>query len=433
MRILVLLLLPVLATSAGEADVGALAELLDSVRPTDRYRAAHELRAMGPEAAAARRALIDALGDAEPWVRMEAGRALVRVGLSAKEVTLLIRRFERADPAVAQLMAEALAGLGEPAVDALLDALESDEHKSRLYALTALRFIGPAAAAAVPMALDLTSDENAALRHEAENVLRRLGPWSEEYVPEILERLQLGDQRTQWLAIGLLGRVGPAAKEAISELQRILRDGSERMKNAAAQALKTIDVGRAEQPRHPALKDPGRAKEKAPETFKVRFETTRGPIEVEILRAWSPHGADRFYNLVRIGYFEDAALFRVIKGFVAQFGLHADSAVANVWKRANIPDDPVKQPNRRGTLTYAMAGPGTRSTQLFFNLGDNAHLDGQKFAPIGRISKGMEVLSAIHSGYGDQPDQMSLLHEGNAYLKREYPKLDYIKRVILLK
>ncbi|MHC4933114.1 MAG: HEAT repeat domain-containing protein, partial [Planctomycetota bacterium] len=352
MRTLLFMFLPLLAASAGEADVGVLADELDSVRPTDRYRAARGLRAMGPEAAAARRALIDALGDAEPWVRMEAGRALVQVGLSGKEVALLIRRFERAEPSVAQLMAEALARLGAPAVDPLLDALESDEHKSRLYALNALRLIGPAAAAAVPKALDLTADENAAVRHEAEKVLRRLGPWCEEYVPEILERMQLGDQRTQWVAIGLLGRVGPAAGEATSELQRILREGSDRLKNAAAQALKSIDVGGTEKPRHPALKDPEKANERAPQTFAVRFETTRGPIEVEITREWSPHGADRFYNLVRIGFFDDAALFRVIKGFVAQFGLNADSAVSNVWKRANIPDDPVKQPNRRGTLTY---------------------------------------------------------------------------------
>jgi peptidyl-prolyl cis-trans isomerase A (cyclophilin A) len=188
----------------------------------------------------------------------------------------------------------------------------------------------------------------------------------------------------------------------------------------------------------PPLRDPARAVEQAPEQFKVRFETTKGPFVVEVTRAWAPRGADRFYNLVRLGYYDDVVFFRVIRDFMAQFGIHADPAVSAVWREARIPDDPVTQSNRRGMVTFATAGPDTRTTQLFINFKDNANLDGMGFAPFGRVVEGMAVVDALHSGYGEGaprgtgPDQGRAQAEGNAYIKGSFPKLDSIKTARLV-
>ena len=138
-----------------------------------------------------------------------------------------------------------------------------------------------------------------------------------------------------------------------------------------------------------ALLDPSRATERAPARFRVRFETTKGPFVVEVTRAWAPRGADRFYNLVRAGYYDDVAFFRVIEGFMVQFGINGDPRVNAAWQAARIPDDPVTQSNRRGMVTYAMAGPDTRTTQLFINFRDNKGLDGQGFAPFGGVVEGL--------------------------------------------
>ncbi len=150
-----------------------------------------------------------------------------------------------------------------------------------------------------------------------------------------------------------------------------------------------------------ALLDPSRATERAPDRFRVRFETTKGPFVIEVKREWAPRGADRFYNLVRAGYYDDVAFFRVIDGFMVQFGINGDPRVNAAWQGARIPDDPVTQSNRRGMVTYAMAGPDTRTTQLFINFGDNKGLDGQGFAPFGAVVEGLAVVDSLYSGYGE--------------------------------
>jgi peptidyl-prolyl cis-trans isomerase A (cyclophilin A) len=181
------------------------------------------------------------------------------------------------------------------------------------------------------------------------------------------------------------------------------------------------------------LTEPSKLSAKAPETFKVRFETTKGPFTVEVTRSLAPNGADRFYNLARAGYFKDIALFRVIKGFMCQFGIHGDPKLAEVWREARIPDDPVKGSNTRGTITFATAGPNTRTTQLFINYVDNTRLDGMGFAPFGKVVEGMDVVDKINGEYGEGapmgrgPSQDRIQNEGNAYLKKDFPNLDYIQ------
>jgi len=176
--------------------------------------------------------------------------------------------------------------------------------------------------------------------------------------------------------------------------------------------------------------NPASLKAKAPETYKVLFNTTHGDFTVEVHRAWAPIGADRFYNLVTSGFFTNAAFFRVVvtpRPFIVQFGLNASPAINKVWRNANIKDDPVKESNRRGTLVFATAGPNTRTTQLFINLNDNSPLDGQGFAPFGTVTEGMDVVDKIYPGYAEAPDQGRITMEGKAYLDKNFPKLDSIK------
>jgi peptidyl-prolyl cis-trans isomerase A (cyclophilin A) len=170
----------------------------------------------------------------------------------------------------------------------------------------------------------------------------------------------------------------------------------------------------------------------APATFKVDFDTTKGHVLLEISRALAPIGADRFYNLVQAKYFDGARFFRVVPGFVVQFGLAADPDTIWKWDQ-NIPDDPVLTSNRRGTITFAQTSePNTRSTQLFISLGSNERLDAQHFSPFGKVVEGMDNVDAIYSGDGDKPDQDSIKEKGNAYLEKEFPKLDYIKTARVL-
>ena len=181
------------------------------------------------------------------------------------------------------------------------------------------------------------------------------------------------------------------------------------------------------------LLDPAKLSEKAPEIFKARFETTKGPFVVEVHRAWAPQGADRFYNLVKNGFYDDVHFFRVISGFMAQFGISGKPELNRVWQKAPIPDDPVTQSNTRGMVTFAMRGPNTRTTQLFINYADNSSLDGQDFPPFGKVIEGMEVVDALYSAYGEGapngggPMQNRIQAEGNKYLDAEFPKLDAIK------
>ena len=188
----------------------------------------------------------------------------------------------------------------------------------------------------------------------------------------------------------------------------------------------------------PALTRPELADEVAPESFRVRFETTAGDFVVRVNRAWAPRGADRFYNLVAIGFYDDTALFRVVDGFVAQWGIPARPDVALVWRRAKFPDDPVLRPNRRGYVSFASGGPNTRTTQVFVNLSNNRSLDAQGFAPIGRVTRGWATIKALYAAYGEGaplgsgPDQRRINAEGNAYLRNNYPRLDWIERAVLI-
>jgi peptidyl-prolyl cis-trans isomerase A (cyclophilin A) len=197
----------------------------------------------------------------------------------------------------------------------------------------------------------------------------------------------------------------------------------------AAQADPTLGdlVGEIEAARHPALLEPTLATDTAPSRYLVRFETTAGEFDVEVLRDWAPLAADRFWNLVRIGYFDGCRFFRVVPGFVAQFGKSGDPAVNRRWWNATFKDEPVKEANKRGYLSFAKGGKDSRATQVFLNLKDNRDLDGQGFAAFGRVTKGMEVVDALHSGYGEEPDQGQLHFKGEGYLRENFPKLDTIK------
>ena len=188
----------------------------------------------------------------------------------------------------------------------------------------------------------------------------------------------------------------------------------------------------------PDFDDPAKLTAKAPESFQAQFDTTKGKFTIEVTRSLAPNGADRFYNLVRSGYFTGVEFFRVVPGFMCQFGIHGDPAVSAKWREANIADDPVKGSNTRGTITFATAGPNTRTTQLFINFRDNTGLDGQGFSPFGKVTDGMDVVDKIDGEYGDGPpggngpDQGLIQQEGNAYLKKNFPNLDYIKSAIIV-
>jgi peptidyl-prolyl cis-trans isomerase A (cyclophilin A) len=182
-----------------------------------------------------------------------------------------------------------------------------------------------------------------------------------------------------------------------------------------------------------ATLDPANATEQAPASYKARFVTSKGEFVVEVTRDWAPQGADRFYNLVKLGYFNDARFFRAIDGFMVQFGINGDPAVNAKWREARIADDPVKQSNKRGYVTFATSGPNSRTTQLFINFGNNANLDGMGFAPFGKVATGMDVVDSVYKGYGEGapggagPNQGRVQAEGNAYLNRDFPKLDWVK------
>jgi len=186
-----------------------------------------------------------------------------------------------------------------------------------------------------------------------------------------------------------------------------------------------------------ALSNPALANEKAPEVFKVKFRTSKGEFVIESHREWSPLGADRFYNLAKIGYFTDIAFFRVISGFMAQFGIHGDPAISANWRIAQIKDDPVIRSNKKGYISFAMAGTNTRTTQLFINYGNNANLDSMGFSPFGKVIEGMDVVDSIYSGYGEGapsgrgPSQHLIQSRGNEYLKKDFSQLDYIIEAII--
>ena len=187
------------------------------------------------------------------------------------------------------------------------------------------------------------------------------------------------------------------------------------------------------------LANPAALREQAPPLYKVQFDTSKGAFVVEVHRDWAPNGADRFYNLVKNGFYDNARFFRVVSGFMVQFGINGDPKISAVWREASIKDDPVTKSNARGAITFATAGPDTRTTQVFINYADNSRLDGQGFAPFGIVASGMDVVDKLYSGYGEGaprgagPDQSRIQREGNAYLTGQFANLDYTKKASIQK
>lgn len=171
----------------------------------------------------------------------------------------------------------------------------------------------------------------------------------------------------------------------------------------------------------------------APETYQVLFETSKGNFTVEVHRQWAANGADRFHQLVESGFYDDTRFFRVVPGFMVQWGINGDPEVQKNWVNAKIKDDRPTKSNKRGFITFATSGPNSRTSQVFINYKDNAFLDGQGFSPFGQVVDGIDVVDAINSQYGERPDQGSIQGAGNAYLNKSFPKLDYIKKASVVK
>ena len=188
-----------------------------------------------------------------------------------------------------------------------------------------------------------------------------------------------------------------------------------------------------------ALLSPAALNEQAPPVYKVKFDTSKGTFVVEVHRDWAPIGADRFYNLVKNGFYDDDRFFRVVQGFMVQFGINGNPQVSAQWENADIKDDPVKQSNKPGFITFATRGPNSRTTQVFINYNDNGRLDAMGFAPFGQVTQGLEVVQALYGGYGEGaprgagPSQPKIQAEGNAYLTSQFPKLDYIRKATITK
>ncbi|MEJ7590279.1 MAG: peptidylprolyl isomerase [Planctomycetaceae bacterium] len=182
------------------------------------------------------------------------------------------------------------------------------------------------------------------------------------------------------------------------------------------------------------MADEPAAADQAPEIYKVLFETSKGDFTVEVHREWAPNGADRFHKLVETGFYDDCRFFRVLPGFMVQWGINGDPEIQKNWVKANIKDDRVTQSNQRGFITYAKSSQrNSRTSQVFINFGDNARLDADGFAPFGQVVDGMDVVDAINAQYREQPDQSLVQENGNAYLNKHFPKLDFIKKASIVK
>jgi peptidyl-prolyl cis-trans isomerase A (cyclophilin A) len=184
------------------------------------------------------------------------------------------------------------------------------------------------------------------------------------------------------------------------------------------------------------LKTPAALTEKAPETFKAKFDTSKGAFVITVNRSWAPLGADRFYNLVKNGYYDDCRFFRALDGFMVQFGINGDPAISAAWSGARIMKDPVKQSNKKGFVSFAQAAdPNTRTTQIFINLVDNARLDASNFSPFGDVTSGMSVVENLYTGYKSDPQNAvgRIFAEGNDFLTKQFPKLDYVKKATIEK
>jgi peptidyl-prolyl cis-trans isomerase A (cyclophilin A) len=174
------------------------------------------------------------------------------------------------------------------------------------------------------------------------------------------------------------------------------------------------------------------AADQAPDTYQVLFETSKGEFTIEVHREWAPNGADRFFKLIESGYYDECRFFRVVPGFMVQWGINGDPEIQKNWVKATIKDDAVTKSNTRGFITFATSGRNSRTSQLFINYGDNSRLDGMGFAPFGQVVDGMDVVDAINSQYREQPDQGRIQSSGNAYLKKAFPKLDHIKKASII-
>jgi len=261
---------------------------------------------------------------------------------------------------------------------------------------------------------------------EALDVLAVAGPRDGRTVDAIAGLLRTGGLRER--AAATLARIGFAAKPAIPALKAAAEGLPEGEAAPLVRAIAEIETAR-----HPDLLFPAKAATTAPERFVVRFETTKGDFELEVHRDWAPRGADRFFSLVRVGYYDGCRFFRVLPGFVAQFGKSGDPDVNKAWYPANIEDDVPVESNKRGYATFAAGNePNSRGTQVFVNLADNTHLDKAGFAPFGRVTKGMEVLDRLYGGYGEAPDQGLIHFRGEEYLAEKFPKLDWIRRATVV-
>jgi peptidyl-prolyl cis-trans isomerase A (cyclophilin A) len=193
----------------------------------------------------------------------------------------------------------------------------------------------------------------------------------------------------------------------------------------------TVALGQASKT---VLMNPAGLKERAPDVYKVKFDTSKGVVMIEVHAAWAPNGADRFYNLVKNGFYDNCRFFRVVPGFVVQFGINGDPAIQKNWQNATITDDKVTQGNTRGFVTFAKSSaPNSRTTQVFINFADNSRLNRDGFAPFGKVISGMEVVDKINGEYGQGPNQGYIEHEGNAFLQKNFPKMDYIKKATIEK
>jgi cyclophilin family peptidyl-prolyl cis-trans isomerase len=196
----------------------------------------------------------------------------------------------------------------------------------------------------------------------------------------------------------------------------------------AGQEAGKVDLSKAK------LKTPAQLTETAPATYKAAFDTSAGKFVITVHRDWAPNGADRFYNLVKNGFFDDTRFFRVVPNFMVQFGINGDPAVASAWQNANLKDDASgKQSNKKGYVTFATRGKDTRTTQVFINFKDNGFLDSQGFTPFGEVTTGMDVVQKITDQYGEKPNQGAIQSQGNAYLNKDFPKLDYVKKATIEK
>ncbi len=207
-----------------------------------------------------------------------------------------------------------------------------------------------------------------------------------------------------------------------------------RSKSYAAVACLLLAGCSAPPENKPAAPAKAAQREPVPEVYRVNLDTSKGAVVVEVTRAWAPHGAEHFFELVKTGYYDGDRFYRVVPRFVVQFGINGDPKVTQLWSSLRIPDDPVKQKNRKGTVTFASSGPGARTTQVFVNMRDNLSLDHEGFAPFGRVVEGMEVLDSLYGGYGDMaprgsgPDGVKIEGDGNTYLDNHFPRLDYIRK-----